>query len=134
MAKITVSGDAIVITSSLTLENIQTLKEYEPNALTLYEADENGKKQPVFSVDTCKGAGSINALGACFSRETRGDDKRAVITILIDEKVGEDVVDYITATYGRAINMLEKIEAQVPAALERATAFKTGMRNKITLA
>ena len=42
MAKITIAGDSIVITSSKTLAAIKDLEKYRPKALRLYERDEDG--------------------------------------------------------------------------------------------
>ena len=42
MAKITIAGDAVVITSTQKLEDIKLLEKYRPKALCLYETGENG--------------------------------------------------------------------------------------------
>lgn len=135
MAKINVIGDALVITSTLKIEDIEALAKYEPKALKLYEENEDGKKEEVFAVClTKKGTPGINAIGASFSAETRGD--YATITTILDKSVGTDdaLKTYIADNYGRAILLLEKIEAQVPAALERANAFKASIAEKVIIA
>lgn len=40
MAKITIAGDAVVITSSLKLDDIKTIAKYRPKALTLMGGDD----------------------------------------------------------------------------------------------
>lgn len=65
MAKITIAGDSIVITSSKTLEAIKDLEKYRPKALRLYERDEDGSKTEVFRVASGS-TGVINGNGAVF--------------------------------------------------------------------
>jgi len=45
MAKITIAGSSIVITSSKTLDAIKTLEKYRPSALVLTEINDDGKKE-----------------------------------------------------------------------------------------
>ena len=42
MAKITIAGDAVVVTSALKLEDIKTIEKYRRNALVL-KGGEDGK-------------------------------------------------------------------------------------------
>ena len=45
MSKTTILGDAIVITSTLTTEEIKTIAKFKPKALALYEGDGADKVQ-----------------------------------------------------------------------------------------
>ena len=75
MAKITIAGDAAVVTSAMKLEDIKTIEKYRPKELVL-KGGEDGK-EPIFAVGTTNGAGNINAFGASFGAETRDDEKLA---------------------------------------------------------
>ena len=47
MANILIAGNACVVTSALTLENLQKLKKYAPQSLALKDE----KEKPIFLVD-----------------------------------------------------------------------------------
>lgn len=114
-AKVTVVGEAAIITSGLKLEDIKTAKKYRPDALKLF-ADEKKTKQ-VFGIDvTSRSAGMINQNGATFS-ETTDKDGFATITLTIDRTKG-DVMKQVTDTIGMALLQLNKLEAGFGAELE----------------
>lgn len=133
MAKITITGDAICITSAKTLENIKTLEKYNPKALRLYEINEDGQKEEIFCVGSTKGAGSINQYGASFGSETHDGQKLATITMIMPADVG-DAVEYVAERVGKAIIMLNKVEEQFDAALDQVAADKAAVRANITVA
>ena len=78
-AKVTIVGNAVVITSSMKREDLCTIKKYRPDALVL-KGGEDGR-EPIFgiSVGTC--CGSINSVGATFGGETHDEAKLATITL-----------------------------------------------------
>ena len=133
MAKITIVGDALVVTSAKTLEAIKTLEKYRPKALRLYETDEDGKKQEAFVVGSTKGNGSINQYGASFNGVTHDDQKLATITMQIPAGT-TDAVEYAAEKIGVAIIMLNKVEAQIDEALAEVAAEKATVRENIVLA
>lgn len=131
MAKITIAGDAVVVTSALKLEDIKTINKYRPQALVLEEDDE-----PIFAIGITKGAGSINEVGASFGRESHDDDKFATITLIFDSK-GKDkdgLVEAVSDELGSAITNLIKLEAKLPAVLEEIAAEKAMIMSNITVA
>ena len=89
MAKITIAGDAAVVTSAMKLEDIKTIEKYRPKELVL-KGGEDGK-EPIFAVGTTNGAGNINAFGASFGDETRDDEKLACITLFLDGVTGDGI-------------------------------------------
>lgn len=133
MAKITIVGDAIVVTSAVKLESIKALEAYGSKALSLFEKDENGKSEAVFKVGTTTGKGSINKYGASFNGETHNAEKLATITLEIPAGV-EDAQAYAVEKIGRAIIMLNKVEEQIPAALEAVAAERAAISACITMA
>ena len=126
MAKITIVGDAIVVTSSRKLEDIKTLEKYKPEALTL----KNDKDEVYFKVGT--GKGSINKYGVSFANESRNGDGYATLT-LSSEGV-TDAVKFVSDSYGTALINLNKVEDGFDAALEEVTAQQAEILSNITIA
>ena len=132
MAKITIAGDSIVITSSKTLEAIKDLEKYRPNALRLYERDEDGNKTEVFRVASGS-TGVINGNGAVFASTTHDEYKLASITMSIPAGT-DNAVDYAAEKVGKAITMLNQVEAQFEDALKAVADEKAAVRDCITVA
>lgn len=133
MAKITIVGEAVVITSALKLEDIKTLSKYRPQALVL-KGGEDGK-EPIFRIAaTDKSKGSINKYGAEFGGETHDDKKLATITLVCGNTDGGDIREKVAEDIGTAILDLNKLEAALPAVLEEIKAEKTAVLENITIA
>lgn len=130
MAKITICGDAMVVTSTKTLEDIKTLEKYRPKALALYSED---GKEEVFRVGSSNGKGSISTYGASFGSVSHDDNKFATITMDIPAGT-TDAEAYAEEVIGVAIINLNKVEAQFEAALEEVKAEKAEVRSNITVA
>ena len=99
-----VMGCACVITSKLTVEQIENFKQYMPEMLTM--VDEEGK--PVFTVDIGDAAGCLENDKAVYSN-TKMPDGKATITILIDPDE-EDKPGIVKKYFGIALLRLEEIE------------------------
>lgn len=132
MAKITIAGDAVVVTSALKLEDIKTVAKYRPKALTLMGGEDG--KEPVFAVGVTEGAGNINAFGASFGRETYDDQKHACITLCTGMAVTGDVKEWVADHIGSAIINLNKLEEALPAVLEEIANEKARVMSNITVA
>lgn len=133
MAKITIAGDAVVITSTQKLEDIKLLEKYRPKALCLYETGENGKKEEVFKVGSTTGEGAISMYGASFGSTTHDEEKLATITMTLPRGVA-DAKQYVADAVGVAILNLNKVEAQFAEALADVTAEKETVMENITVA
>lgn len=133
MAKITIAGDAYVVTSAKTLEEIETLEKYRPDALKLFNINEDGRKEVVFAVGSTKGEGAITQYGASFSGVTHDEQKLATITMHLPAGT-EDAVEYVAEKVGTAIINLNKVEAALDTALAEVVAEKAKVRENITLA
>lgn len=131
MAKITIAGDAVVVTSSMKLEDIKTIHKYRPEALVL-KGGEDGKEE-LFRIGLSHGAGSINKFGASFGAATNDDAKLAVMTLIITDR-GENVVTTVADTIGADVQKLNKLEATLPAVLEEIGAEKKQIVDNITVA
>ena len=131
MAKITIAGDAVVITSALKLEDIKTIEKYRPKALTLMGGEDG--KEAIFAIGTTNGPGSINAVGASFGRESYGEDKLAVITMVADGVTG-DPKEWVADRIGGAVMHLNELEDKLPAVLEELAGQKAAVMDAITVA
>ncbi len=130
MAKLSITGDAVVITSAIKLEDIRTIEKYNKAALTITE-EVDGEKIPVFSV--CTGSkGEINQFGATFASATRDDKKFAQITLCICG-AADDVKAWAADKYGKALLRLNQLEAMIPTVLEQIAAEKTAVMANITV-
>lgn len=131
MAKITIAGDAVVITSAMKLEDIKNVKKYRPDALVL-KGGEDGK-EPIFRLGVCSGAGSISKYGAEFGSETHDDEKKAVMTLICDCHDG-DIKEVVADTIGAYVLNLNKLEATLPGVLEEIAAEKEQILSNISVA
>lgn len=139
MAKIVIAGNAAVITSTKTLEDIKTLEKYNPKALILAEAELDclGNPMPntfkeVFKVATSSGKGSVSQHGVVFNGTSRGGDNFATVTITIPDEV-EEVSEYVMDTIGEAIMRLNAVEANVSEALLEVDRNKAAVMAHVTI-
>lgn len=131
MAKIIVAGEAVVITSSMKLTDLETIKKYNPKALVLMGGEDG--KEPVFCIGVNRGkTGSINQFSVDFGAETRDDKKLATMTLMTSGVTG-DVKEFVADKYGAALMLLNKLEATLPAALEAIAAEKKAILENITV-
>ncbi len=135
MAKITIAGDAVIITSALKLEDIRTIEKYRPESLTLMGGDFGD--EPVFAICTTEGPGEINEHGASFSGATRDDEKLACITMCLeDEGTGEDdrdIREQVADCIGSAIINLNRLENLLPDVLTDIKSEKAEVMANITV-
>lgn len=131
MAKITVAGDAVVVTSAMKLEDLRTIAKHRPKALVLLGGDDG--KEPVFAICPSCGVGCINNSGAEFGAETRDEAKLATIT-MIAPRIDGDVVEYVADQLGTALMNLNKLEEKLPAVLAEIEAELAAVKSAITVA
>ena len=128
MAKITVTGRAVVVTSAVKLDDI---KKYRQDSLTLYEG-EGKEKEPVFAIGVGSGLGNINKYGAEFAHANA--DGFAQITMFADVKDGTDLKDYVAENIGCAILQLNKLEEKLPDVIQEIEAEKAAILRNIEVA
>lgn len=129
MAKITIAGQAVVVTSALKLEDIKKVKKYRPDALIL-KGGEDGK-EPIFALGV--GADSINKFGVSFCQETRDDNKYAVLTMTTTYD-GDNIEDFVADELGAAIINLNKLEEKLPGVIAEIDAEKATIKSNISVA
>lgn len=130
MARITLAGDAVVVTSALTLEELRKIKKYKGNALTLYGGADGD--EPLFRI-TVDQEVCLGKLGAGFMSETHDEAKKAVMTIVLENVVG-DIKEFVADTFGEAITKLNALEATLPAVLVQIDAEKAAIMSQIEIA
>ena len=122
MAKISISGNAIVITSAISIDDIRLLDKYRPDALKLF-IEEEGIKSVDFAVAE-SASGSAGVYGIGFNGSTRDENRFATLTVLND-KLPEDndkAKELIADTYGAILTKLNALEVQIPEAVKEVRA------------
>lgn len=131
MSKVVIAGEAVVVTSAMKLEELETIKKYRPNALVLMGGEDG--KEPVFAIDVTSGAGSINTYGASFNAVSHDDQKLATITMVANGVKG-DVREWVADQIGGAIINLNKLEETLPGVLAEIQAEKDTVMANISIA
>ena len=138
MAKIKISGDAVVITSALKREDIELVEKYDPKKLQLMGGEDG--KEPVFAIATsaCP-AGCLNSVGAAFGGETYDAQKLATLTLSLS-KLGisadcgvEELKDKVADNLGAQLASINAIEAAVPEALTAIRTANAAVRSAISV-
>ena len=131
MAKIVIAGEAVIVTSSLKLEDLELVSKYRPKALTLYGGEDG--KEPLFKVAVGEGSGYINANGAVFGRTANDGSGLACITMFAAGIPAEEVEEWVQDQIGGAILLLNKLEAAIPAIIGEVAAENAAIRGSITV-
>lgn len=129
MAKIQVIGDACVITSTATMEGIKKLEKHCPDALKIYDENDN----VVFKVSSTTGEGSVSKYGISFNSTSRTEGGFATVTLNIADVDG-DIKDYIADKYGIAITRLTELEDSMDDAISEVDRNIAAIKANITVA
>lgn len=132
MAKVTIAGEAVVVTSAMTLEDLKTIAKYRPNELVL-KGGEDGK-EPIFAIGVTSGCGSINEVGASFGRESNDEEKLATITMCTSGNATGNIKEWVADLIGGAIINLNKLEEKLPAVLAKIAEEKAAVMSNISVA
>ena len=112
MAKVTIAGNSYVVTSEVSMADLETVKKYRPSALAITDEE---TKESLFKVGI--GSSSINDFGISFGGVSNDEDKLATATLSIPADV-EDAKEYVLDKAGLAIANLNKVEAGISVALD----------------
>ena len=122
-AKMSVIGGAVVITSALSLSDIELVEKYRPSALALMGGENN--KDELYRIGTARTPyGDIDKLGATFGAANA--DGNAIITELY-APVSDDVKSELADKYGAAMTNLGKMEEILPAVVEEIKAEREAL-------
>ena len=133
MSKITIAGEAVVVTSEAKLEELQKVAKYRPNALVLYGGEDG--KEPIFSISVCNsGDGNINRFGVEFSHATHDEAKLATVTIVHPYGDDVDIKAVVADKIGAYVLNLNKLEETLPSVMNEIAAEKAQILANITVA
>lgn len=130
MAKVTIAGQAIVVTSTMKLSDLETIKKYRPEALTLYEG-EGKEKEPVFAIGISSGNGNIGTYGAEFNRANAEGFAQLTMGVCVTPE--EDVKDFVTEEIGRPLLKLNKLEETLASVVSEINAETAAIEQNITV-
>lgn len=127
--KLSIVGDAYVLTSDLTATGIETAKKYRPNALKIKDADGND----IFAISYNPGKPCISKNGVTFGGVSRNGDGKATITGTIPDSV-TDAKAFVAELVGCAVSNLKVLEDSLPPVLATIEAERNALLNSITIA
>lgn len=131
MARITVAGESVVVTSAITLEDYRMIAKYRPDKLVLKGGDDG--KEPIFAVGVATNPrGSINKMGAEFGSEAHDGTGKATITFDLPQTDG-DVKEAVAEKVGAAIIHLNKLEEILPDVVNEIAAEKAAVLENISV-
>ena len=125
MAKVTIAGNSYVITSAVSMADLETVKKYRPSALTITDPE---TMETLFKVGV--GSGSVTDYGISFGGVSNDEAKLATATLPIPADV-EDAKEYVLDKAGLAIANLNKVETGIAAALEEIKAERDAIAANI---
>lgn len=129
MANIIITGSAIVLKSSLTLDTLKKLKKYDPSALKIVD----DKERLQFKVDiAAEGNGSVCEKAIFFAPVTHDAEKLATVTLQIPDSVS-NAAEYTADLLGAAFTQLEILESTMAAASVVVDEKKAAMLEKIVI-
>lgn len=130
MAKVVAIGKALVVTSTVKLDEIETVKKYRPDSLVLYEG-EGEEKEPVFAIGTAK-TGNIGKYGANFDGKNQAGF--AQLTMFMNIPEDKDIKEVVADEIGGALLNLGKLEEKLPTVIEEIATEKAAIQSNIEVA
>ena len=129
MSKIAVAGDAVVIVSSMKLEDLKKIQASKPDALVLKDKDGNQE----FAVSTgCHG--EAGKYGVIFNAESNDGSGLACVTVARPALAEDETIeDAIVDAYGAAITQLNAVEAGLPEVLKEIDKARAEIKSQVTV-
>jgi len=128
MSKITIAGNSFVVTSSISMENLELVKKHRPKALKIVDEE---TREELFAVGI--GGNSLNSVGISFGGVSNNEEKLATVTVPIPSDV-EDAKAYVQEKAGAALVNLNRIEAGINEVLEEIQEEQKKVTDSITVA
>lgn len=129
MANIIITGSAVVLKSSVTLETIKKLKKYAPDSLILRDE----KERLIFKVDVAtEGAGDFTNKAVYFAPVTHDPAGLATVSFGIPDTVS-DAKAWVADELGNAFPKLQELEAVMETQSALVDAAKTAMMENISV-
>ena len=129
---IRIVGAAAVLTSSMKLADLKTIKTYEPKALQLLGGEDG--KETVFMIDIADEGygGYCGNMGIMFAPKTTDANGYATVTVMIPDGT-EKPAEWFVNNYGAAVMKLNELEATLPAVLGKLSANKKAVLDAIEI-
>lgn len=131
--KLTITGDAYALTSAIKVSDIELLKKYNPEALTVTDKE---TKKMLFGVDYIEGKPNVASFGVTFSGKGRGESEGcATVTGIFPSHLGTDEAKaFVAEKFGGIVAYLEQFEKSVPEAAKAVTEKRKKLVESITVA
>jgi len=127
MAQVTIAGSSFVITSTVSMADLETVKKYRPSALAITDPE---TKETLFRVDT--GASNMNDYGISFGGVSNDEKKLATATLQITSDV-EDAKEYVLDKAGLVLVNLEKVEGEIAEVLDEIRTERNSIAESIKI-
>ena len=127
MAKVTIAGNSYVVTSTVSMADLETVKKYRPSALAITDPD---TEETLFRVGL--GSNSLSEHGISFGGVTNDEAKMATATFSIPSDV-EDAKAYVLDKAGLTLVNLKKVEAGIAAVLKDIQKERDSIAESITV-
>ena len=127
MAKVTIAGNSFVVTSAVSMADLETIQKYRPQALAITDPE---TKETLFRVGI--GASSMSDYGISFGGVSNDDAKLATATLPIPSDV-EDAKEYVLDRAGLALVNLEKVEGEIAEVLGDIRTERDSIAESITV-
>lgn len=129
MAKTKIFGEAIVITSTLKLDELKSVSKYYKEKLNLYGGEDG--KELLFGIRVAPdGMGVLSADGAFFAPTSRVEGGYATITMTVPSGV-EDAKKWMVDTHGGALMHLAELEKKLPDVIAKIVADEKAVAESI---
>ena len=129
--KATLNANALIIQSAVTVEQIKKLKKLKPEALVVFEKNEDTKaKTPVFMIGLTPGCAMLDNTGILFDGATRDEHGYATATLMFPTDAA-DPKEAIADVYGVALTRLKAWEESTPAVIESVEADRAALLSSI---
>lgn len=127
MAKLSIMGDTVQITTDLTKEVIKRVEDYFPEALKLFDTEGN----EVFGVAI--GNASFSKYGICFCSET-AEGKMFMTTNnpVLDHSDPAKEREKVVRCFARVLNDLKQVEANVQEVKAELDGIEESIQESVT--
>ena len=127
MAIVTIAGNSYVITSAVSMADLETVRKYRPSALAITDPE---TKETLFRVGI--GSNSANDHGVSFGGVSNDEAKLATATLPIPPDT-EDAKEYVLDKAGLALVNLEKVEGEIAEVLADIRNERNSIAESITV-
>lgn len=127
MAKLSIMGDTVQITTELTKEMVQRIKDYAPDALKLFDSEGN----EVFGVGI--GDANVSKYGICFCSETaEGNLFMTTNNPVSDHSNPDKEREKVVRQFAPIINKLQMIEQHVSNVKAELDSVEAAVQESVT--